>query len=98
MDHIDLEYADVDSVKYQLEASKKGLDELLNQNTSVICYPSGRYNDATPELAKAAGYSLGLTTNPGIASASDGLFDLTRVRIAYGNDKQSFMNLISQGQ
>ncbi|WP_083312934.1 polysaccharide deacetylase family protein [Floricoccus penangensis] len=98
MDHIDLQYATPDTAKYQLEASKKGLDELLKQDTSVICYPSGRYNDSTPELAKNAGYKLGITTNPGLASASNGLYTLNRVRVAYGNNAQSFMNLIDQGQ
>ncbi|WEV45523.1 polysaccharide deacetylase family protein [Streptococcaceae bacterium ESL0687] len=96
VDHIDLGQASDEEASYQLVESKKGLDKLLNQDTSVICYPSGRYNDDTGILAKDAGYKMGLTTNPGLASIDDGIFTLNRVRVAYGHDSQSFLNLISE--
>ncbi|WEV61034.1 polysaccharide deacetylase family protein [Streptococcaceae bacterium ESL0729] len=96
VDHIDLGQASDEEASYQLVESKKGLDKLLNQDTSVICYPSGRYNDDTGIIAKDAGYKMGLTTNPGLASIDDGLFALNRVRVAYGHNSQSFLNLISE--
>jgi peptidoglycan/xylan/chitin deacetylase (PgdA/CDA1 family) len=81
-------------VNTELIDSKKYLDNLLHQNTSVICYPAGRYNAQTGALAEAAGYKLGLTTHPGLASSADGLFALNRVRVAYGQNEASFMALI----
>ena len=67
---------------------------MLHQETSLICYPAGRYNTETAGLAEAAGYKLGLTTNPGLASSSNGLFALNRVRVSYGQTEASFMALI----
>ena len=92
--HIDLQYATPDEASRQLTESKTYLDQLLHQNTSVICYPSGRYNDQTGDIATKAGYQLGLTTQPGLASRADGLFALHRVRVSYGQTESSFMSLI----
>lgn len=92
--HIDLQYATPNEASRQLTESKTYLDQLLHQNTSVICYPSGRYNDQTGDIATKAGYQLGLTTQPGLASRADGLFALHRVRVSYGQTESSFMSLI----
>ena len=94
VNHPDLEYSSNEAVNTELIDSKKYLDNLLHQNTSVICYPAGRYNAQTGALAEAAGYKLGLTTHPGLASSADGLFALNRVRVAYGQNEASFMALI----
>ncbi len=94
VNHPDLEYSSNEAVNTELIDSKKYLDNLLHQNTSVICYPAGRYNAQTGALAEAAGYKLGLTTHPGFASSADGLFALNRVRVAYGQNEASFMALI----
>ena len=92
--HIDLQYATPDEASRQLTESKTYLDQLLHQDTSVICYPSGRYNDQTADIAIKTGYKLGLTTKPGLASRADGLFALHRVRVSYGQTESSFMSLI----
>ncbi len=89
--HPDLEYSSNEAANAELVDSKKYLDNLLHQDTSVICYPLGRYNTETAGLAEAAGYKLGLTTNPGLASSANGLFALNRVRVSYGQTEASFM-------
>ncbi|CAM3109340.1 polysaccharide deacetylase family protein [Lactococcus laudensis] len=89
--HPDLEYSSNEAANAELVDSKKYLDNLLHQDTSVICYPAGRYNTETAGLAEAAGYKLGLTTNPGLASSANGLFALNRVRVSYGQTEASFM-------
>ena len=94
VNHPDLEYSSHDVANTELIDSKKYLDNLLHQETSVICYPAGRYNTETAGLAEAAGYKLGLTTNPGLASSANGLFALNRVRVSYGQTEASFMALI----
>ncbi|MDR1606724.1 MAG: polysaccharide deacetylase family protein [Streptococcaceae bacterium] len=92
--HVDLGKASTADATMELTTSKQYLDQLLKQKTSVICYPSGRYNDGTGHIAEQAGYKLGLTTNPGLASSADGLFSLNRVRISYGHTASSFLSLI----
>jgi peptidoglycan/xylan/chitin deacetylase (PgdA/CDA1 family) len=94
VNHPDLEFSSNEAANAELVESKHYLDNLLHQNTSVICYPAGRYNAQTGALAEAAGYKLGLTTHPGLASSADGLFALNRVRVAYGQNEASFMALI----
>jgi peptidoglycan/xylan/chitin deacetylase (PgdA/CDA1 family) len=95
VNHPDLTHLTSEMATTELLTSKQWLDNLLKQTTSVICYPSGRYNDQTATLAENVGYKLGLTTQPGLASHENGLLTLNRVRISYGHTKESFMALIN---
>lgn len=77
--------------------SKKWLNDKLHQQTPIICYPVGRFNDQTPKLAQAAGYTLGLTTLPGLANENQGLFTLHRVRISPDLSDVSYQYLLEHG-
>ncbi len=79
--HPDLEYSSFETQISELTSSKAYLDNQLNQETIAIAYPGGRYSADTVALTEQAGYKLGVTTNNGLASASDGLLTLNRVRI-----------------
>ncbi|MGT2865861.1 polysaccharide deacetylase family protein [Streptococcus fryi] len=91
--HPDLSQTDVQSQYYQLEQSKQYLDNQLDQISIAITYPSGRYNDSTLTISEQF-YKLGLTTNEGIASRSDGLLTLKRVRILPTTDVESLISYI----
>ncbi|MDR1474049.1 MAG: polysaccharide deacetylase family protein [Lactobacillales bacterium] len=78
----------------QLQASKKHLDDLLQQDTLAICYPSGKFADNTAELATQAGYKLGFTTQPGFAAKSDGLLTLSRIRISSNMTGNEVLNTL----
>lgn len=79
--HPDLAQSDTATQKAELANSKKVLDKKLNQTTTTIVYPAGRYSDVTMDLAKTNGYKMGLTTNNGLSSLDDGLYSLKRLRI-----------------
>ena len=81
VNHPDLANSSLETQKNELVASKRLLDKVLDQNTSVIVYPSGRYSQVTIDQAKKADYKLGLTTKMDSASSADGLYSLKRVRI-----------------
>ncbi|HEL1738395.1 TPA: polysaccharide deacetylase family protein [Streptococcus suis] len=81
VNHPDLEYSSIEDQTNELTSSKAYLDSQLNQETIAIAYPGGRYSADTVSLTEQAGYKLGVTTNNGLASASDGLLTLNRVRI-----------------
>ncbi|HFI0231993.1 TPA: polysaccharide deacetylase family protein [Streptococcus suis] len=81
VNHPDLEYSSIETQVAELTSSKTYLDSQLQQNTIAIAYPGGRYSADTVALTEQAGYKLGVTTNNGLASASDGLLTLNRVRI-----------------
>jgi len=78
----------------QLQASKKYLDDLLQQDTLAICYPSGKFNDDTADLATQANYKLGFTTQPGFAAKSDGLLTLSRTRISSNMTGNEVLNTL----
>lgn len=79
--HPDLAQSDTATQKAELANSKQVLDKKLDQTTTTIVYPAGRYTDVTMDLAKTTGYKMGLTTNNGLASLDDGLYSLNRLRI-----------------
>ncbi|AUA19158.1 polysaccharide deacetylase family protein [Streptococcus suis] len=81
VNHPDLEYSSIETQTEELTVSKTYLDSQLQQDTIAIAYPGGRYSADTVALTEQAGYKLGVTTNNGLASASDGLLTLNRVRI-----------------
>ncbi|XOW21079.1 hypothetical protein QK908_00100 [Lactococcus cremoris] len=63
------------------------LDKNLNQQTNMICYPAGGYNQNTLSLSTELGYKFGLLDpgrNGAVAQAakeSDGLLTLPRFRM-----------------
>ncbi|MGT2847279.1 polysaccharide deacetylase family protein [Streptococcus massiliensis] len=79
--HPDLSASDSTTQETELKDSKSYLDKNLSQNTTTVAYPSGRYTDTTLQIAESLGYKLGLTTNEGLASASNGLLSLNRIRV-----------------
>lgn len=79
--HPDLSATDLSGQMAELTDSKAYLDQLLQQKTTTIVYPAGRYNADTLVVAEQAGYQMGLTTNEGLASLTNGLLTLNRVRI-----------------
>lgn len=79
--HPDLEISSLEDQSSELTLSKDYLDTQLQQDTSVIAYPAGRYSQDTLALSEQAGYKLGLTTNNGLASLADGLLSLNRIRV-----------------
>ncbi|MFB7303301.1 polysaccharide deacetylase family protein [Heyndrickxia sporothermodurans] len=80
-----------------LTRSKQLFDQLLEQETSIICYPVGRYNEVTKKYAEQSGYKMGVTTEPGAASSEQGMYTLHRIRITPGMSTQWFGQLVENG-
>ncbi|HEM6215211.1 TPA: polysaccharide deacetylase family protein [Streptococcus suis] len=95
VNHPDLEYSSIEDQTNELTSSKAYLDSQLNQETIAIAYPGGRYSADTVALTEQADYKLGVTTNNGLASASDGLLTLNRVRILPTTTAEGLLSEIS---
>ncbi|MFX3998964.1 polysaccharide deacetylase family protein [Streptococcus suis] len=95
VNHPDLEYSTIETQTEELTTSKAYLDSQLQQDTIAIAYPGGRYSADTVALTEQAGYKLGVTTNNGLASASDGLLTLNRVRILPTTTAEGLLSEIS---
>ncbi|MGX7030272.1 polysaccharide deacetylase family protein [Vagococcus zengguangii] len=78
----------------EIKQSKETLDTTLKQTTTTIAYPENSYNDDIIEVAEEAGYKLGLTTNTGLASKSNGLLSLSRIEISNDLPIDEFTKLI----
>lgn len=68
----------------ELKKSKAAIEDLINKNADALCYPVGKYNAATINAAKEAGYKMCFTTKPGFSKINDGIYTLTRVRVFPG--------------
>ncbi|HEL2057310.1 TPA: polysaccharide deacetylase family protein [Streptococcus suis] len=94
--HPDLEYSSLEDQTRELQLSKTYLDTNLHQDTLAVAYPAGRYSADTLAIAESIGYKLGVTTNEGLASASDGLLSLNRVRILPITTPETLLQTITQ--
>ena len=95
VNHPDLSTATVAQQNLELADSKAFLDDNLSQKTTTVAYPSGRYSDATLQIAESLGYKMGLTTNNGLASLSNGLLSLNRVRVNPTTTAEDLLNEIA---
>ena len=95
VNHPDLSVSSADTQNSELQDSKEYLDHNLSQTTTTVAYPSGRYSETTLQLAEKLGYKMGLTTNNGLASLSDGLLSLNRVRVNPTTTAQSLLDEIA---
>lgn len=67
------------------DSIKRGQDFLRNvigSDGNYLCYPVGKYSDETIEIAKELGIKAATTTQGGISSINDGVYQLKRVRIS----------------
>jgi peptidoglycan/xylan/chitin deacetylase (PgdA/CDA1 family) len=66
---------------YELEQSKEELENLLNQEITVLAYPYGLYNDEVKALAMAIGYKAGLTFDQDAWQDPTDLLELKRISV-----------------
>ncbi len=92
--HVDLRTLTPEQQDNEAVDSKRTLQKDFGINSRSYCYPAGRYNDYSKVAAKNAGYKVALTTQPGWAKASDGLYDLKRVRIPAQMTLDSFIESV----
>ena len=81
VNHPNLATISLQKLTYELHQSKSTLDSVLNQDTKVIVYPSGKYNDQVIDLARKEGYILGRTTRYSTSITPTDLLDLGAVRM-----------------
>ena len=79
--HLPLGNYDEQTIVYELETTKKYLENLGGKTVDFVAYPYGTKEAATEEvgrLAKQAGYKLGFTTRPAVNNSSNNLLLLNR--------------------
>lgn len=79
--HVELPSLSDAQATRELTESKQALERHLGHPVPSFCYPSGRVNDHTVALVKAAGYDIAVTTQFGWSKATQDSLLLPRVRI-----------------
>ncbi|MBU1998869.1 MAG: polysaccharide deacetylase family protein [Candidatus Omnitrophica bacterium] len=95
-----------ETIKNEIQGSKKILEEKLGRRVDSFCYPSGRFNAKSRKAVIDAGYELAVATNPGKGSPNDDIFALKRLRISSNADNlfifwvesSGYYNLIREGK
>ncbi|MED0851283.1 polysaccharide deacetylase family protein [Bacillus altitudinis] len=92
--HLELNRLTQKQQEEELKGSKVFFDQRFSQQTIMVSYPVGRYNEDTLKLAKEAGYEMAVTTELGHAKKEQGMMSLHRLRISPGLSPESFGRLI----
>lgn len=87
--HPDLDTLDEAQQQYELEESQKILAALTGKKPSVICYPTGRYNETTIEIAEDL-YTFGLKMNGYLYNTSDDPLQVNRYYVSRSMDVAAF--------
>jgi peptidoglycan/xylan/chitin deacetylase (PgdA/CDA1 family) len=77
-----------------LSDSRKDIKANLNIDTNILIYPFGRFNDRYIELAKQAGFEIGLTTKDSKVIFLDNLMKIPRLRVSPYLDLEQFKKLV----
>lgn len=80
--HLELDSLSVEDKLISIKTAKDFIMENLGVESKYLCYPVGKYDEATIEAAKSIGIEAAVTTEGGFSNINNGLFELKRVRIA----------------
>lgn len=64
-----------------IKDAKDFLKSKIGVDSKYLCYPVGRYDEETIEVAKELGIKAAVTTNGGYGNVDDGIYELDRVRV-----------------
>jgi peptidoglycan/xylan/chitin deacetylase (PgdA/CDA1 family) len=94
VDHANLARLSIGSVRYQVTASKRALEQLLGHPVNSFCYPSGKFNSDVVAAVAEAGYHDATTTHYGYAHAMGDRYTWTRLRISGGESLSDFARAV----
>jgi hypothetical protein len=70
------------------------IESYLQEPAYFLAYPSGKYDPVTETRARAAGYLMAVTTNPGTRESNDQLLKIPRIRVSGGEPLQRFIEAV----
>jgi peptidoglycan/xylan/chitin deacetylase (PgdA/CDA1 family) len=79
--HRNLVRLDDDEARFEIVESKRVLEHRLGREVEAFCYPGGVLGDREQTFAKAAGYRLAASCEPGVNRAGCNHFALRRIQI-----------------
>lgn len=79
--HMSLASDDRNFLIYEMLGSQESLAAHTGTDVRMLSYPAGRYDDQTLQIAQELGFSLAVTTQPGMHHVSSRPLELPRVRV-----------------
>lgn len=80
--HLELDKLSREDAYDSIKRGQDFLRSVIGSDGNYLCYPVGKYSDETIEIAKELGIKAATTTQGGISSINDGVYQLKRVRIS----------------
>ena len=80
--HLELNTLSREEQVASIENAQVFLNDIIGVKSQHLCYPVGRYDDITIEVAKELDIDLAVTTESGISSFGDESHKLKRIRIS----------------
>ena len=80
--HLRLSCSTLDKVRFELEESKRKIEEWSEKECKHFAYPSGAYDEASAKAVERGGYLSAVTSDFGFNAVGDDVFTLKRVSIA----------------
>ncbi len=94
--HDDLSAMSRQQQAYQIDGSVDALRAHLHEPVDSYAYPSGRFNEQSISLLRAAGVPLAVTTDPRYIIAPQNGLELVRVRVRSDWTLADFANAIAR--
>ena len=89
-DHPDMRGRSADFLVWQILGSKQTLESHIGRPVHAFSYPSGAYDDRVIEVLRSAHFWAAVTTVQGATHHSNGIFQLTRIRVRGGDSLYRF--------
>jgi peptidoglycan/xylan/chitin deacetylase (PgdA/CDA1 family) len=97
VNHVFLTRRNTETIKYELETSKKILEDRIGKPVHFFSYPYGNYNERIIEFVREAGYDAAFSLQPEILKAGDTAnfkYVLPRIAIYRIDDMYAFKSKI----
>ncbi len=85
MTHPDLTRLDAGQARWEIEESRRRLEEDLDTEIVSFAYPGGRVDEPTKRLVKQAGFAFGVSTDTGGLHIEDDRFQVFRANVFPGD-------------
>ncbi|WP_320674928.1 polysaccharide deacetylase family protein [Prochlorococcus sp. MIT 1341] len=95
MNHVRLTEISTDSVKKEINSSKKYLEDILSKEITSFSYPYGKYNSFIQSNVKKAGYKIAFSSDFNKNSNREDKYCLSRTEIWNNDSLNQFIDKIN---
>lgn len=95
VNHLRLDSLSEDKACFELEESKRLIEDKLSIACNYFCYPNGNYNKKSISLVNGSGYRAAFSTDVGLCQSKDDLMTLKRFNFPSNKTKSELMYLLN---